>query len=432
MQELKKAFIEVAEKNLKETGKTTLVPSDLTGTFALGHDAEDEWWDKIADESTFINDIGIRMIETDDIYSNELTLGANGEDILRPGSPGVDPGDTVTMGSAERSFKPQETVAILPVSDDLLESIKDGEAAWQHFLGMVAKAEINSLESAILHGVQAGQNNTQRGSVTGMFDGILEQIRALGNVVDATDSSFNSRVLTIDGDADDKLLIAGEALPSKYDGPDKFWFMDFRMRQQIAALYRSKGFAVADRFLQDGPYGSGIDVHGVPTYPVRKLRTNFLVQGTGTMSGGASQVNGNGVAKARSSSITVDDTTGFANGNTGVIGALSAAAAYGINAELFTVNGAPSGTVIATLAALNYDHDDNEYVNEYSAAPTANGRYAFRAGLDNMRLVVRRGHRVEFFREPRKRQTSVVITRKIIPAVMNPEATVLLRDLLVR
>lgn len=421
----KEDFIEIAEKSMKE--KTFIAPGDFTGTFSLEQDAEDEWWDKIVDQSRLVKGMGIRMTEGDKVYENELTLGSNGEDIFRPGTGGTDPGDTVTAGSAQRDFKPEEVVAVIPWTLDATESLKDGEEAYNKFLSMCDRAAANSIEKSVLHGVIAGLNNTQRGHINGCYDGILEQIRDGGNIVDAT-SGFTNRLVDIDGGVNDKFLAALNALPSKYDDGSNIFFVDPIVHRKVAALLEAKGFMVSDKFLRDGIYGGGVFIHGVDTFPLPLQRTNFLVQGTGTLTT-ADQVNGNGVAKARTDEITVDDTTGFIDTDTGVIGALSSGTAYGINAELFTVEGAPSATVLNTLVNLGLDHADNEFVMEYTAAPTANGHYAWLANFENMRLIVRRGMTVEIFREPRKRAWSVVLSMKLIPAFANQESGVLIRDL---
>jgi hypothetical protein len=81
---------------------------------------------------------------------DKIGLGGN---VLVKGTPGTDPGDTVTVSTPTQvSMTAQEVVAIVSIGDDTLEDNIEGEQLVQHILGMIARTAANQLEGAAMMG----------------------------------------------------------------------------------------------------------------------------------------------------------------------------------------------------------------------------------------------------------------------------------------
>ncbi len=422
-----------------ETKKAAITPADLAGQFSLGQDVVG-FWDKIVARSPLLAAIGVSFINSDRLHINELTLGTNGEDIIRPGVAGVDPGDTVTLGDDQRDFVPEEGRSIVMLTDDLMEDNLEGNAVVDRILSMLAIAYANEVEKALWTGVKVGTSNGSRGSFTGCFDGFLQQAISLGHIIDATDYSDRYPVFASASYANNKHLAAEKALPDKYynnEGP--VWFAPPTHIQDCKNQLKALGFVHSDEYLtKPGVAGlSGLTsfaLDSIPFFSAPLMRANHLVKGTGT----AYETTGTGkgsstlsaIAKARATTLSATSSTGFATGNNITIGPSSnGAGAFGLNAESRTCTGTPSGGVITVTSALTYDHASGEYIREYSVAPTADGINVLLTAISNLRLYVHREMRFEMFREPRKAATSTVISSRIVPVLFNPDAAVVLRGM---
>jgi hypothetical protein len=441
MQDFYKDYVgklkEIAKRDGIEVAKAALTDSSLSGTYAIGRDYEDMFWSKVVNYSTMLKLMGIRYTSRGYVYSNELTLGSNGEDVLRPTVAGTDVGDTVTLGDSERTFRCETMKGIVMISDELLEDNLEGEGLEQTLLGMIYNAFANELDHAILNGSIVGTSNASRGSVVGCWDGILEQVNDGGNIVYAT--SYSTRYAHLPGAssysaADNKHLAALKALPEKYQQSmdQMVWLSPRGIIYDAMDILANKATALGDTKTING-ITAPCQYGGVPFIPVGKMRTNHLVKATGVLGAttpGNTTINGTGVAKARATTMTVASIANFANAQICVVGATSSAGnAFQLHAETKAISGTPSGTTLTLSTALAYDHATGEYVQEFTTAPTATGCCNLLTSLDNLRMIVQRGMTVEIFREPRKAVTSHVFNFKGVPAVANPDNAVIIRDL---
>lgn len=427
---------EIEEKDGLEVAKSAITDSSLSGTYTIANLQEQAFWDKVADNSVLLRAIGIRLTNRSKYSSDELTLGSAGQDILRPGVAATDPGDTGTMANSERIFTCEEVVGIAMLGDDVLEDTVEGAGLESHYLDMLARAFANELEYAILNGVKAGTTNSHRGSITGCWDGLLQQVNASGHVVNA--QAYSTKTPHLPGiasysAADDKHLALIKAIPDQYSQADMLLFTPRTSRLDAMAIQFNRA---VDRGYQDTAAAGVMSQYsylGIPWVDVPKMRTNFLVKGTGharTTNPGSTQINGNGVSKARATTSTVDAITNFANTNKVVVGcADSGGLTFNLNAESLIVSGTPSGTTLTWTTAQVFDHADNEYVREFDTAPDYNGIAQLLAAYNNMLMLIQRNMTVEVFREPRKRATSHVFSFRGVPCVINPDACGLLRDL---
>lgn len=410
-------------------GKTAIGRSDFGGTYDLAIDQEDGFWDKVIDYSQGLNNVAVKFTNANKVPLSELTLGTNGEDIWRPGVEGTDPGDTTTVDTAEVVFVPEETVAIVQIADSILEDTIERGTLEQHILGMMQRATANEWEDFAYNGYMVGSTNSSRGSVTGCFDGFIKLFDAGGNVINAAD--YADRYVDLDYSSNDKHIAALKLLPEKY-GQDDIVNLTPRTLAIDAAgiLGPQRATPLGDQYTSAG-YRQGVLYAGVPWFVVPKMRTNYIVKGTGTKAAttpGDTQLNG--ITKARATTSTVDSISNFAANAKTVIGATaSAGAAFNLNAEYRLQSGTPSGTTLTWASALTYDHADNEYVVEYDVAPTLTGIANLLTSWDNLRIASQRLLRIETYREPRKRATSFVLSARWCPVVINPDKGVLIRDL---
>jgi hypothetical protein len=100
-----------------------------------------------------------------------------GSKVLVKGTPGTDPGDTVSLsGPTQVMLDSSEILAIVSVGDDTLEDNIEGEAFVQHLLGMIARAASNEMEEALIH----GDTGTADAGILDRWDGIYKLAKANG------------------------------------------------------------------------------------------------------------------------------------------------------------------------------------------------------------------------------------------------------------
>lgn len=414
--------------------KTWLIPSDLTANYSLGHELE-PFWDKVVEVSDLMGIVERRITNGADIISTELTLGANAENILRTAAPGTEVADSVTLDDAVRTFTPREVVAVLPMTDQLLEDARDSNDFINRFYRMMFNAYANSVENICINGVSAGTETTLSGSVlpSGLFDGWLQQINADGTVLYAPD--YSTRVPHLPGAAsyattNDKHLAAYTSMPDKY-ADDLVWFCGRNLAAYTSAGLGNRQTPYGDNIIGNQGFSGGETPYGIPTFKVRKFRTNHLVKGTGAvLSTNPGDTTLSALAKAGATTVAVASSTGFANTNKIVIGTDAAGTSYKLNAENKVVNGTPSSNTFGITAALDWDHASGEIVTEYATAATANGTPLLLTDPRNLAIGIRRELRIEFERKPRARGTYIVVSSRIVPMVANPNRAVLVRDML--
>lgn len=430
IQEITQSFPELRRmrKDLDKIGKS-LQTSDFSGTYSLDFEVS-AFWDKIRDIAWFLPRANVISIEGSKYVSRELTLGSNGEDVLRPGVELTDPGDTATIGDAERSFVPEEWLAEILISDRLVLQHDLHQTFTDRFLEMLFKAIANEVEYACWHGVKVGTTNSSRGSITGMFDGWLKQINDGGTVLYATD--YSDRKVDLDGSANDKHLAMLQAVPAKYSGIMREWLTSYSLAAVMAAqLGPQRATPLGDRYLAEG-YSQGVVYLGAPAFFIAKLRTDHLVKGTGTVEGtNPGDTTLASIAKARQAVLGLTSATNFGDTNKVVVGCDAAGTSFELHAENRVQSGAASGNNVTVSAALSRDHAAGENVTEYSTAPTANGIPTIFDDPANFTIAVSQQMSIEFQRQARKRGTDVVINGYMVPVIENPAQSVMMRDMAV-
>lgn len=406
---------------------------DFGETFDIPLEEPEGFHDRIADQSALLNIIPSRFTSRASLQRNELTLGTNGQDVVRPGVEGTDPGDTVTLDTAKKVFTPQENIVIAAISDNAIEDNLEGAGLLDHLTGMLSRSIANETEKALLNGKAIGSTNSDRSSIDGMYDGVLEQcFTDGGNVVYAT--AYDDRYVSTVTE-NDKYLGAVKALPTQYGLDGKVWLSPRTIIADYAADLAQRGTLLGDQSVQRG-YRYNVTPQGQPMFECAGLRTNHIVKGTGTVQASSPlDTVLTSIAKSRQSTMTVTTVTNEANNNIYVVGCDAAGTSFDLRAEHCVQVGAASGDVITIddPAVFARDHAAGEIVTEYSAAPTLNG--ICNLLIDPVTNIVRILHRVlriETYRLPRVRTTAFILTWRDCVAVLNPDDSVIIRDLLAR
>lgn len=183
-------------------------------TAGMAHEEADRFIDYVVNESVLLNRVRREPMNTRTKDVDKLGLGS---DVFRLGTPGVDPGDTVSVANPTAvTLTTQEIVSIVSIGDDTLEDNIEGDAFVQHLLRMIADAGANELEYAIFFGDTAGSAGAH---IRTRWDGVDKQARAAGaHIVDATGDS--DRYFPDANAAKATKLI--KALPTKYRrNPDR-------------------------------------------------------------------------------------------------------------------------------------------------------------------------------------------------------------------
>ncbi|MFB3828951.1 MAG: hypothetical protein ACE15B_19450 [Bryobacteraceae bacterium] len=128
--------------------KATITTSGWT--YGLSYAESGNFIDYIVDQSSVMK--LCRTIAMKDKKQPIDKIGLGGT-VLKKGTPGTDPGDTVSIaGPTQVVLDAEEVIAIVSIGDDTLEDNIEGEAFVQHLLGMIARAAANELEQAAIHG----------------------------------------------------------------------------------------------------------------------------------------------------------------------------------------------------------------------------------------------------------------------------------------
>lgn len=131
--------------------------------------------DFVIDESTLLKKIRTVRMPTAKYRIDKIGLGGS---VLKKGTPGVDPGDTVSVNNPTQiELSGDEIIAIVSVGDDTLEDNIEGDAFVQHLLRMIGAAAANELEQAGIHGDTAVVDNT---GIMDRWDGYYKLAKANG------------------------------------------------------------------------------------------------------------------------------------------------------------------------------------------------------------------------------------------------------------
>ena len=119
-------------------------------TYGLSVDEAQAFLQNIVDESTLLKRIRTVFMNSPVKNIDKVGLGSK---VLVKATPGVDPGDTVSIsGPTQIQLVSKEIIGIVSVGDDTLEDNIEGEAFMQTLMGMIARAAANEIEQAAIHG----------------------------------------------------------------------------------------------------------------------------------------------------------------------------------------------------------------------------------------------------------------------------------------
>ncbi len=193
-----------------------------------------------------------------------------GSKVLRKGTPGTDPGDTVSITTSQIELTCPEVVAIVRISDDSLDDNIEGDALVQHILTMIGAAAANEMEVAAIHGDTAVADAT---GINDRWDGWLKKAIAGGHVVDATGDT-DRYWPGIQGGKGDRMIMS---LPTKYRNYQNMrWLLHpdvyLNYNQALAALGISEAYASVTG-IKDAPLRS------IANLQVPAIRTDLTVGG---------------------------------------------------------------------------------------------------------------------------------------------------------
>jgi hypothetical protein len=146
--------------------KTTISTSGWT--YGLAITEAQQFIDYITDESVAPKACRTITMPDKKYRIDKIGLGGN---VLVKGTPGVDPGDTVSVsGPTHIELDAEEILAIVSVGDDTLEDNIEGDAFLQRLLGMIARSAANELDRAAIH----ADTGTADSGILDRFDGWLK------------------------------------------------------------------------------------------------------------------------------------------------------------------------------------------------------------------------------------------------------------------
>lgn len=136
--------------------------------------------DYIVDQQVLLKQIRTVKMPDKKYFIDKIGLGGK---VLVKGTPGTDPGDTVSLsGPTQVALDAAEVLAIVSIGDDTVEDNIEGEAFVQHLLGMIGRAAGNELEEASVH----GDTSVGDAGILDRFDGFYKIAKANGaHVIEA-------------------------------------------------------------------------------------------------------------------------------------------------------------------------------------------------------------------------------------------------------
>lgn len=158
--------------------KATITPSGWT--YGLSFQEAKQFIDFVVDESVLMKQVRTVVMPDKKYRIDKIGLGGK---VLTKGTAGVDPGDTVSVNNPTVvELSAEEVVAVVSISDDLLEDNIEGDAFVQHLLGMISRSAANELDQAAIHG-DTGVADT---GIMDRWDGFYKLAKAGGaHVIEA-------------------------------------------------------------------------------------------------------------------------------------------------------------------------------------------------------------------------------------------------------
>lgn len=152
--------------------KATLTSSGWS--YGLGYVEAGQFIDYIVDQSVVLKQCRTIKMPNSRYPIDKIGLGSS---VLVKGTPGTDPGDTVSLsGPTQVLLQAAEVLAIVSIGDDTLEDNIEGDAFVQHLLGMIARSAANELETAAM----LGDTGTADTGILDRWDGWYKQAKAGG------------------------------------------------------------------------------------------------------------------------------------------------------------------------------------------------------------------------------------------------------------
>ncbi len=207
-------------------------------TYGLGMEEAQHFIDYIVDQSVLLKQV--RTVTMPHLTYNLDKINLGGK-VLKKATPGVDPGDTVSVTDPTQvQLTAKEVIAIVSVGDDTLEDNIEGEAFLQHLLGMIARSAANEIEQAAVHGDTAVSDT----GILDRWNGWLKLAKAGGaHVTDALDDT-DQYWPGVNGSKATKLL---KSLPTKYrqDPRNLAWLLHPDLYLDYNEELASKGYSEA-------------------------------------------------------------------------------------------------------------------------------------------------------------------------------------------
>ena len=248
------------------SGGQKLTKATLTSagwTYGLSYVEAGNFIDYIVDQSVLLKQCRMVKMPNNRYPIDKIGLGST---VLVKGTPGTDPGDTVSLsGPTQVLLNASEVIAIVSIGDDTLEDNIEGDAFVQHLLGMVGRAASNELEQAAILGDTAVAN----AGILDRWDGWYKLAKAGGaHVIEGM--ADTNRYWPGTAPVGSKMTRVLKSIPSKYR-------MDLGMLRAILHndLYLDYNDALATLNYTDA-FRSVAGVADLPIRGVPNLKTPML------------------------------------------------------------------------------------------------------------------------------------------------------------
>lgn len=252
--------------NRELLSKAAIESGSFTGGIGLSIEEADTFIDYMIAESSLMKNARIERMASATKKIYKLGIGSK---VLVPATAVEDPGETVSVNTAQIVLTSKEMIAITRVSDDALEDNIEGDEFVDHLMRMIASAAANQLEYAYLMGKVVDPATDINELFTGWYERALSE-RDGSHILDAEDDTDRY----IEREKFSKLL---KALPLKYRGVNKK-NLRFIVASDIEQDYADT-LAKRNTALGDAAAMGSIELayRKVPIVPVALLPTNLAV-----------------------------------------------------------------------------------------------------------------------------------------------------------
>ena len=123
--------------NRELLSKAAIESGSFTGGIGLSTEEADKFIDYMVDESSLMKNARIERMASATKKIYKLGIGSK---VLVPATAVEDPGETVSINTAQIILTSKEMIAIARVSDDALEDNIEGDEFVDHLMRMIASA----------------------------------------------------------------------------------------------------------------------------------------------------------------------------------------------------------------------------------------------------------------------------------------------------